>query len=245
MLSLKEMLEDETTTVRTVDGGEVEVAFDALLDALENRLEGIFEMADGFDADADEVVPPPDVARVSRRNTDPDYREARDRFNQLQAAERAADVRADGPVVPLPVQHRDEMSESERARAAVVGEINERYLGKDAGMYVVRMPFEDDGEGLATLLHFTLMHYSPGVILSETVSKDLKGIEHILQVVFDCLSEPMQHMVRDNVFVADNGLVPDPIVIGQMTTEDGEELNAWMVMFQLPERMVMIILQST
>ena len=245
MVSLRGMLEDETTTVQTVDGGEVEVAFDALLDALENRLAGIFEVADGFDADADEAAPPPDVAHVSPRNNDPAYREAREQFNQIRAAERVANA-GDGPVVPLPVPHRDEMSDSERARAAFVGEVNERYLGKDAGMYVVRMPFRsNDKDIIVGVLYAAVVRFSPVATVPEVLSEFLKNNEVVLHAVFEQLPDPLRQMVLDNAFVADEGSVPEPTIIGKVDDEDGEVgPDAWMVTFQLPERMVMILLQS-
>ncbi|WP_191088476.1 hypothetical protein, partial [Acidithiobacillus caldus] len=217
LVSLRGMLEDETTTVLTVDGGEVEVAFDALLDALENRLAGIFEMADDFDADADEAVPPPDVAYVSRRNTDPEYRKAREALRREQAEASAQTVDKSKPVVSFPIPHLDTLSLEERVPQVAINMANELYLGKKITFYPIYVPFgEDEPEFLKELITLTIIMHSP-VSLDSAVDVKLKNMrvyeeddesEHkylllldIMNDVFSKFPPELQDMVRAGRFI--------------------------------------------
>lgn len=239
--SLRDLLGDAQATVRT-QKDELVLPCGALLDALEQCLPDC--ALDDFDADEAEAAPPPETTYVSPRNADPAYRAARDEFNRIRAAELAADAQktADGPVIALPVAHRDDMSEESRAAHAWAGECAERYLGKDTGVYVVTLP--DAGDPVLRL-HLTLMRFCPGVEATSAVWDAIVEREAALQATFDRFPEDLRSLVQSGAFLLDDGTIPDPEVLGRVVDDEtGEETGALAVAYRLADRLVMILLQS-
>ncbi|MGK9453228.1 hypothetical protein ACSSZE_18550 [Acidithiobacillus caldus] len=208
LISVRSLLEDETATVRTTDGNEVDVAFEDLLDALEDRLEAILGVADGFDADADEEAPPPGVAHVSPRNADPEYRKAREALRREQAEAAAKTVDKSQPVVPFPVEHRDFLPPEERIVEMAINIANEEYLGKKITFYPIHVPFgEDNPEVLKEIITLTIILHSPVRIDSDARSRldsmRVDGVEvrEILSDIFNGFPPELQNEVRAGRFI--------------------------------------------
>jgi len=242
--SLRGLLDDETTIIRTMDGNEVEVAFDALLDALEVRLETVFGVADGFDADTDEIVPRPNVAHVSPRNSDPEYRKAREALRREQAEAAAQKVvDKDQPVVPFPVEHLDSLPPEDRIPQMAINIANEKFLGKKITFYPIHVPFgEDDPVFLIELIKLTMVVHSPVHIDSDTLSRldsmraDDMSMRGLLSDVFNGFPPELQDEVRAGAFVErfDNNdwdvYIPFPKLSGKGT----------MLLYLLPERPIVL-----
>lgn len=244
--SMRDLLGDAQATVRLQDG-DLSLPCGALLDALERCLQDCTGDLDDFNADEAEMEtlpPPPETVYVSTRNTDPDYRAAREEFNQMRVAELRDNMqKPDGPIVSLLGAHRDTLDESDRALQAWAGECNEQYLGKSAGVYAVHLP-GNDIEPLDPVLqlHWTLLRFCHGVKAASAVWDAVIEREAMLQATLDRFPAGLRDLVLSGAFLSESGMIPDPMVLGQVGEDAGD--GPTLVVYALANHFVMILLQS-
>jgi hypothetical protein len=146
------------------------------------------------------------------------------------------------------------MDPDTRALHEAVGETNERYLGTQGGVYVVNLP-PDDSDKLAQVrnenpfkhavmqLLLTLTSFCPGALASKETWETITEMGTVLQATFEAFPDALQQAVVAGAFLI-AGAIAVPTVMGQpVDDETGEEMDALMLQFNLPDQLVLVILR--